>query len=231
MSQMNPKVSAINSILSRLRLARDSKLLDIGCGDGSLTILIANKLKVSEIYCIDVDENALSIANKKGIITFKLDISRDDLPFPENTFDLCLMLDVIEHLENPDHALREAYRVLKRGGYLLITTPNMASWYNRLLLLLGKPILGIDLSKEFRYRYPLGVTQVISGHLRLYTLDALRKMLFYHGFRVKYEAGYPQVFSKTQVKGFIRLVRLLDASIARISKTWAANLLVLAVKS
>lgn len=58
------------------------------------------------------------------------------------------MLRVIEHLINPDNAISEAYRVLKPGGFLIIATPNQASWVNRVLLLFGHPILGIDLSTK-----------------------------------------------------------------------------------
>jgi len=128
---------------------------------------------------------------------------------------------------NPDNVLKEAYRCLR--GLLLLTVPKMAPWYNRALLLAGEPILGIDLSKEIRYRYPLGITQVISGHLRLYTANSLRKLLMAHGFEIKRIKGYPQVFSKTQVKGIIRLVYHVDKLFARIAST-AANLLFLAVK-
>lgn len=53
MLQMNPKVLAINSIPSRIKLAFDSKVLDIGRDDGCLTILIPNKLGVSETYSIN----------------------------------------------------------------------------------------------------------------------------------------------------------------------------------
>jgi hypothetical protein len=105
----------------------------------------------------------------------------------------------------------------------------MAAWYNRLLLLFGKPILGVDLSREMRYQYPLGITQVISGHHRLYTLCSLKELLKFHGFEVKRARGYSQVFYKTQVKGFIRLLRVLDEFFARKTTT-AANLLLLAVR-
>jgi ubiquinone/menaquinone biosynthesis C-methylase UbiE len=97
----------------------------------------------------------LSKAKEKGIIAFKLDVSNKKSPFPDEAFDLCTFLDVIEHVENPDNAIKEIHRVLKKEGFLLLTTPNVAAWYNRLLLLFGKPILGIDLSKEIRYQYSL----------------------------------------------------------------------------
>lgn len=226
---MNSKSLALDSVLSEIKMVGTSKLLDVGCGTGDLTIFIANKLGIKQIYGVDVDENALSQAKQKGIIVFNLDISKEKFPFSNETFDLCTFLDVIEHLENPDNALKEIHRILKKEAFLLLTTPNVASWYNRLLLLSGKPILGIDLSKEIRYNYPFGVTQVISGHQRLYTLDSLKKLLIFHGFEVKRGLGYSQVFSKTQVKGVIRLVSFLDKIFAK-NPTTAANLCLLAVR-
>lgn len=58
---------------------------------------------------------------------FKADLSRDSIPLPDERVDLVLALEVIEHLVNPDHMLREARRVLRSGGSLVISTPNLAS--------------------------------------------------------------------------------------------------------
>jgi len=179
---MDPKVLALDSVLDGIKVVGISKFLDVGCGTGDLSLFIGNKLGVKQIYGIDVDQNALNKAKEKGIFAFKLNASKEKFPFLDETFDLCTFLDVVEHLENPDNAIKEIYRVLKQGAFLLLTTPNAASWYNRLLLLFGKLILGIDLSQEMRYQYPFGVTQVISGHMRLYTLDSLKQLLMFHGF-------------------------------------------------
>ncbi|MGC9108445.1 MAG: class I SAM-dependent methyltransferase [Infirmifilum sp.] len=58
---------------------------------------------------------------------FKADLSRDSIPLPDERVDLVLALEFIEHLVNPDHMLREARRVLRSGGSLVISTPNLAS--------------------------------------------------------------------------------------------------------
>jgi len=184
MSQMNSKYLALEALLSRIKLQHEPKILDVGCGTGEVTLFIKNKLRAEHIYGVDMDETALRSAKDKGITVFKVDVSREALPFPNNFFDLCTLLDVIEHLENPDYALKEINRVLRRGGYLMLTSPNMAAWYNRLLLLFGMPILGIDLSKEVRCKYPFGVTQVMSNHRRFYTLNSITSLLEFHGFRV-----------------------------------------------
>jgi len=181
-----------------LKSRRIEVYLDLGCGNGVLTAEISRIIGAKTTYGVDIDEEALSKAQLNGIKVFKCDLSRDALPLPDKSVDIVTALNVIEHLLNPDHMLKEAYRVLKKEGLLVITTPNMASWYNRLLLLLGQPILGIDLSTEYRYLYPLGVEQVISGHVRLYTIKALKDLVEYHGFKVVKIKGFPHDLRKIQ---------------------------------
>lgn len=96
-----PKIYALESVLSHIELPTSSKLLDIGCSTGDLTVYISNKLGVTQTFGVDVDEDALSKAKAKGIIVYRVDVSREKLPFAENSFDVCTMLDAIEHLENP----------------------------------------------------------------------------------------------------------------------------------
>jgi len=65
-------------------------------------------------------------------------VERDEFPYPDGEFDLVLFCEVLEHLpHDPVHALREAHRVLRAGGHLLLTTPNAARWDNLLRALDG----------------------------------------------------------------------------------------------
>jgi len=65
-------------------------------------------------------------------------VERDHFPYPDATFDLVLFCEVLEHLpQDPVHALREVHRVLRDGGYLLLTTPNAARWDNLLRAISG----------------------------------------------------------------------------------------------
>jgi 2-polyprenyl-3-methyl-5-hydroxy-6-metoxy-1,4-benzoquinol methylase len=159
----SPKIKTLLEVVNEyIHSAR--VYMDIGCSDGELTYLIAKLIKADKIIGIDIDIEALKKAKAKGIDTYCLDVDKDPLPCKDDSVDFITALDIIEHLINPDNLLRESKRCLKKSGHLLITTPNMASWYNRILLLFGYPILGIDLSNEYRYKYPLGVTSIISGH-------------------------------------------------------------------
>jgi len=181
----NPRIQATIALLSNFRNFKDGMILDLGCGDGSVLVEVANALGIKDIYGVDIDEVALRRAAKRGVKVLKIDLNSDPLPFKDESFDVVLMEEVIEHLVNPDNAIREARRVLKVGGLFLISTPNLAWWLNRIVLLLGYQPYWSECSTiynvgKFRrnHRWPL------SGHLRLYTYRALKHLLELHGFKV-----------------------------------------------
>ena len=122
-------------LLDEMHIKPCRKYVDIGCGDGFNTLIIGQKLQCQEVHGVDIDEDRILSASKRGIITIKADINRERLPLAENSADIVTALEVIEHLVNPDNMLQEIYRILKPGRYLVITTPNLASYINRARLL------------------------------------------------------------------------------------------------
>ena len=167
-----------------------NKLLDAGGADGSFTLSIAKAVGASEIWIADISESALKQAKEKGINVARLDLSVEKLPFPPESFDLVSAIDLIEHLFNPDHFLMEANRVLKRKGFLVLTTPNLAFWGNRLLLMLGYQPLMSEPSTKFAAGYlfvPEGFKP--AGHIRLFTLRALEDLLGVNNFTIIAKKG------------------------------------------
>lgn len=94
---------------------------------------------------------------------------------------------MIEHLINPDHLIEEIYRVLKVDGHLVITTPNLASWYNRLLLLCGYQPCFSDISIKYSPNKPFQINPC--GHLRLYTFNSLVFLLIKYNFNIVKSLG------------------------------------------
>lgn len=99
-----------------------------------------------------------------------------------------LFSEVIEHLVDPDAALDEIRRILRPGGHLMLSTPNLAAWYNRALLLAGVQPVFSEVSLRAVHGRP---GKEVVGHLRLYTARALREFVTAAGFEVVRLEGAP----------------------------------------
>jgi ubiquinone/menaquinone biosynthesis C-methylase UbiE len=120
------------------------------------------------------------IRQRFGVIYADYDASFDCLPFDDEYFDIINCNDVIEHLHtSPQRMLTEMRRVLKKGGFLLITTPNLAALHNRIMLLFGGTV---HHSIEDWFHNPIWRRTTFTGHIREYTPRELRYMLRESGF-------------------------------------------------
>ena len=95
------------------------RILDVGCGTGTMLAYLS---AFGRVQGVDVDEEAVGYCHERGLLDVSLGEAAK-LPFPEGTFDLVTALDVVEHLDDDAAALREMRRVLRPGGYLLVTVP------------------------------------------------------------------------------------------------------------
>jgi len=202
------------------------RMIDLGCNNGGITQMFKEKLGVKEVYGVDIDEEAIFVAKQRGVKAYCLNLSEDKLPFPDEYFDLAISFEVIEHLMNPDNMLREANRVLKKGGILLVSTPNLASWVNRIFFLFGYQLYNVEVSTEIIAGVPYmkGVFEKPTGHIRAFTLKALKQLLKHHGFQTIKAIGSPGVNPKN------RFFKLLDRLFS-LRCSLARRLIVLAVKS
>lgn len=172
-------------------------VLDVGCGDGSryADYLISVGIKV---HGLDVSEVAVRAARERGIEAQVANLGRK-LPVPDEKFDSSICLEVLEHLVEPEFTAREIYRVLKPGGHLLVSVPNVGFWPVRLELLLtghfnpkGSPVT--------QHRYPWR-----DPHLRFFNSSSLRNMLLDTGFIVEGQGGLETQF--LEVAGLQRIFR------------------------
>jgi ubiquinone/menaquinone biosynthesis C-methylase UbiE len=175
----------INLIAKDMNSGKRKRILDVGCGDGSF---IRKFKDYCEVFGVDISWNAVKKARDAGINAYRVDVSSEKLPFEDRHFDIVYMGDVIEHLVNPDFAIREVRRVLKPEGFLVLSTPNLACWYNRVFLLLGIQPMFSEVSTVKIFGRP-GTLPV--GHLRLFTLKALKEFLNYYGFEIIKIKGAP----------------------------------------
>ena len=125
------------------------KVLDLGCGDGKTGKLLLDKGFQVEASDMDVQRFEFS-----AVIPFKKANFNNSLPYPDQSFDAIIFMEVIEHLYNPDFVVSEISRILKPGGKLLLSTPNILNIGSRFRFLFEgsfdffrEPIL--DYSKSF----------------------------------------------------------------------------------
>ena len=97
---------------------QNPKILDVGCGTGANLEMLA---QFGESEGVDVSDDALEFCRAKGLKVHKG--LAEELPFPEESFDVVTALDVVEHLDDDVAGLKEMHRVLKTGGKTLIFVP------------------------------------------------------------------------------------------------------------
>lgn len=149
------------------------RVLDIGCYDGTLGKMLMEK--GNEVYGIEINQEAAEIATQKGLKVKIQDVeSRFD--FEDNFFDIVVAAEIIEHVLDTDFFIDEIKRVLKPQGYLVLSTPNVASLGRRIYLLLGRnPYF------EASFGFP---SYAHAGHIRFFTKDLLLEFLKYKGFEI-----------------------------------------------
>ena len=114
---------------------KENSVLDIGSGDGFLLKKLLGKNKNIKALGIDISPVALEKAKENGIDTMLLDIT-EPLPFENNSFESVLLLDVLEHMFQPESVLQEAVRVAEK--YVYISVPNFVSLPARIQVLFGR---------------------------------------------------------------------------------------------
>lgn len=161
------------------RPRRPLSVLDLGCGDGHMAARMAGGGRPTVVMGLDWTEDALRSARARGVTVIRASVDDAGLPFRAGAFDVVVFSEVVEHLVDPDLALAEVRRTLVPGGTLLLSTPNLAAWFNRLLLLAGVQPLFSEVSRLGVFGRP---GREVVGHLRLFTARALVEVLAFHGF-------------------------------------------------
>ena len=154
-------------------------IVDLGCGDGSALAIAAEHNPAHRFAGIDWSGDALRQAQAIGLTVMRASVSGGSLPVADGAADVVIMSELIEHLVDPDGAVAEARRILRPGGSLLLSTPNLAAWYNRGLLAFGIQPIFSEVSLRGVFGRP---GRVVAGHLRLFTRRALTEFLTASGF-------------------------------------------------
>ena len=141
--------------LNRYRIAkkllpakpRGMKVLELGGGAGEFSrVMKALGIKVT---IVDLSDHNIERAAKMGFETHKIDLNYGLPVFKDAQFDGVVILEVIEHVVAAEFLLEEANRVLKDGGFIILSTPNFAFFLNRLGILCG----GLSHDEGYHYRF------------------------------------------------------------------------------
>jgi SAM-dependent methyltransferase len=167
-------------------IPRPALIVDVGCGDGLATSVAASVSPGHRFVGVDWSADALRQAGSRGLALVRAGVDGSSLPLASGAADVVIMSELIEHLVDTDAALDEVRRVLKPGGSLLLSTPNLAAWYNRGLLAVGMQPVFSEVSLRGVFGRP--GTQV-AGHLRMFTRRALTELLAARGLTPVSVAG------------------------------------------
>ena len=159
----------------KLPLTKGAEVLDVGC----FPPIIFTSLQEQGFAVSGIASQHEKMMEKSIKV---LNIEKDTFPWQENTFELAVLTEVIEHLpHNPVVPLEEINRVLKPGGYLIITTPNAAKLHHRLKLWAGQST-SFPISQLRQVKPDDG--SLYHLHNREYTLGELAQLLEWAGLEV-----------------------------------------------
>ena len=133
MSRLLREVIFKRALVQQARVVKAHRVLDLGCGTATLTLLIKQTHPAAEVTGLDGDPKALEIAREKiakSGLTIRLDEGMSfNLPYPDNSFDRVFSSLIFHHLtrEDKERTLKEVYRVLRPGGELHVADWGKAS--------------------------------------------------------------------------------------------------------
>lgn len=219
-------------IALRLLVSQSSgqNVLDLGCGDACFLSNWSQRQKNLKLFGLDLSVNQITKAKTRlPQAQFHRASLSDPLPFQNNFFDHIYCGEVLEHLINPDHFMTEAFRILKPGGTLVMTTPNLFAWYNRIFMLFGISPLFLEYStKDSSVGYgPLKrfkASEQPVGHLRIFHPEAFKEIQSMYGFKnIRLKSARFEYLPKK--------VRWIDDLLSRLSPRWGSILISVAQKT
>jgi 2-polyprenyl-3-methyl-5-hydroxy-6-metoxy-1,4-benzoquinol methylase len=165
-------ISPLLELLSQEKLSSQAKprVLDLGCGNGSLSHLIAQR--GYEVVGVEDSEQGIAIARRSFPDCHFIQASIYELPYAEleNSFDIVLSAEVIEHLLYPRELVRAAKKCLKPNGRLILTTPYHGYLKNLVLAVSGK------MDTHFNPLWD-------GGHVKFFSVSTLTQLLETENYR------------------------------------------------
>ena len=126
-------------------IAPGSRVLDLGCGNGALLAHLQQH-KACTGYGVELDDTNVHACVQRGVNVLQLNLDQGLRLFGDQSFDVVLQIDTLQHLRNAETMLRETARVGRTG---IVAFPNFGHWPNRLSVLLGR----MPVTKRLPYQW------------------------------------------------------------------------------
>lgn len=171
-------------------------LLDLGCADGRRTLEFARCARSRVVHGVELTTAHAEQARARGVNVVEADLN-EPLPFEDESFDVVVSNQVIEHLSDTDRFVSELRRVLRPGGLAVTSTENLASWHNVVALMFGWQPFSLTnvTSRTAGVGNPLAIhrgedTGLRSWeHVRVFAYRGLRELFEAHSFTIRRIAG------------------------------------------
>jgi len=166
-------------------------LLEIGALDGATVRYYKQHFK-GKTFGVDISIEVLKNAGNIIDEVKTCDLNVDALPWEDNFFDVVICSEIIEHIFDTDRLLEQIRRILKPSGTLIISTPNLASFFNRIFILFGLQPVGTEVScRNTRYGNSFRQKLRPAGHIRNFTYAAFIDILRTNGFKIERTTSIP----------------------------------------
>lgn len=195
-------------VLSLLEQDDSAKVIDLGCGNGWFTKELGRRILTSDLYGVNIEAEHCRQAETKGIKTLCADLN-NPVPLPDESFDVVHVYQVMEEIHQLDTFVEEIHRLLKKGGYAVILTPNLASVTNILFLLLGWQPTCAHLSDHVYLGNPYDRGEPISEHranVRVLTYRGLADLFEHYGFIVEKIVGVGYFMFPNRISQLLSLI-------------------------
>ena len=152
-----------------------ARVLDLGCGNGALLAHLVNQRGCTG-YGVELDDANVAACVRRGVNVLQLNLEQGLSVFGNQSFDVVLQIDTLQHLRNAEVMLQETARVGRIG---IVAFPNFGHWPNRLAVLRGR----MPVTKVLPYQW------YDTPNIRVGTLKDFRALALQNGLQIQDEFG------------------------------------------